>query len=68
MKVLEVSAFDGKIEVSREFLNFDKKNKPDYLNKLKANFKVIFSASLSFDLFWNKVLGEFPAIYDFDLL
>ena len=49
LKVLEVIASDGKLEVFRQFLVYDKENKPEYLYVLKESGNVIKFDSKSFD-------------------
>ena len=68
LKVLEVIASDGKLEVFRQFLVYDKENKPEYLYVLKENGNVIKFDSKSFDKFWKNIVKNYTGIYGWDLM
>ncbi len=67
LKVLEVTASDGKLEIFRQFLVTDKENKPEYLYILKETGNVIDIESTFFRRFWKNVLKKYPEIYGWDL-
>lgn len=67
LKVLEIFASDGRLEVLRQFLVLDKENRPEYLYVLKESGNIKDIEAASFDKFWNKVLAKYQGIYGWDL-
>lgn len=67
VKVLEVTASDGIVEIFRNFLVFDKEKNPEYLYTLKINGNEVNTVATSFNLFWKDVVKRLKDIYVFDL-
>jgi hypothetical protein len=67
MKIIEITASNGMLEIYREFLVVGKENQAEYLYIIKENQNVIETISTTFTKFWQIVLTKYPHIYNYDL-